>query len=90
MVIYSTVRPEETITMPISKWERVAEAIREQIRTGQLKPGDKLPSIAELQELYGVSYGPVRSATLVLKAEGLIYGQPGEGVYVASSAATEA
>mgnify|MGYP003471781037 CR=1 FL=1 len=69
--------------MPPAKWERVAGAVREQIRSGQLKPGDKLPSIAALQELFAVSYGPVRAATLVLKAEGLIYGQPGEGVYVA-------
>lgn len=89
-MIYSVLRPEETITMPISKWERVAEAIREQIRTGQLKPGDKLPSITQLQEIYGVSYGPVRAATLVLKAEGLVYGQPGEGVYVAEQAQPDA
>ena len=65
-----------------SKFERIANDIREQIRTGRLKPGDRLPSIAQLKEHYGVSYGPVRAAMLVLKAEGLVRGQPGEGVYV--------
>jgi DNA-binding GntR family transcriptional regulator len=81
-VIYSVMRPEETITMPPSKWERVADAIRGQIRSGQLRPGDRLPSIAQLQAIHGVSYGPIRTATLILKAEGWVYGQPGEGVYV--------
>lgn len=65
-----------------AKYERVAEAIREQIRTGRLKPGDQLPSIAQLKELHGVSYGSIRSAMLILKAEGLVEGRPGEGVYV--------
>lgn len=68
--------------MSAPKWERLADAIREQIRTGKLQPGDKLPSITELKAIYGVSYGPVRTAMIVLKAEGLIEGVPGEGVYV--------
>lgn len=68
--------------MPAPKYERVADAIRDQIRSGQLKPGNKLPSIAQLQEQHGVSYGSIRSAMLVLKAERLIEGRPGEGVYV--------
>ncbi|MDG4788086.1 winged helix-turn-helix domain-containing protein [Micromonospora sp. WMMD1102] len=65
-----------------AKYERVAEAIRTQIRTGELKPGDKLPSLSQLEAQHGVSYGSVRGAMLVLKAEGLIEGRPGDGVYV--------
>lgn len=65
------------------KFERVANAIREQIRSGQLKPGDRLPSTRELEAQFGVSYGSIRGAMLVLKAEGLVRGQPGEAVYVA-------
>ena len=68
--------------MTAPKYVRVVESIREQIRTGQLKPGDKLPSIEQLKEQYGFSYGPIRTAMLLLKAEGLVRGQPGEGVYV--------
>jgi DNA-binding GntR family transcriptional regulator len=65
-----------------AKYERVAEAIREQIRTGELSVGDKLPSTTALQTEYGVSYGSIRGAMLVLKAEGLVEGRQGEGVYV--------
>jgi GntR family transcriptional regulator len=66
----------------MSKFEDLAADIRQQIRTGQLKPGDRLPSISKLRDKYGVSYGTIRSAMLVLKAEKLIVGRPGDAVYV--------
>lgn len=65
-----------------AKYEQVAHAIREQIRTGKLAVGDKLPSTAKLKTEYGVSYGSIRGAMLVLKTEGLVEGRQGEGVYV--------
>lgn len=65
-----------------AKYERLANAIREQIRSGELKPGDKLPSISQIREEYQISYGSVRGAMLVLKAEGLIEGRQGDGVFV--------
>lgn len=68
--------------MTAPKYQRVADAIRERIRSGQLKPGDRLPSTKQLEEEFGVSYGSIRGAMLVLKAEGLVRGQPGEAVYV--------
>ena len=66
----------------MSKFEKLAADIRQKIQTGQLKPGDRLPSISKLREKYGVSYGTVRSAMLVLKAEKLIVGRPGDAVCV--------
>lgn len=65
-----------------AKYEKLANAIREQIKTGELKPGDKLPSISQLREEFGVSYGSVRGAMLVLKAERLVEGRQGDGVFV--------
>ncbi|HEX5996277.1 MAG TPA: winged helix-turn-helix domain-containing protein [Jiangellales bacterium] len=76
------VRARET-DMPVPKYERVASAIREQIRTGRLEPGAKLPTTQQLIAQYEVGYGSVRTALMILKAEGLIVGRPGEGVYVA-------
>lgn len=64
------------------KYEQVASAIRDQIKNGQLQPGDQLPTTQGLIEMYRVSYGSVRTALLILKAEGLIEGRQGEGVFV--------
>lgn len=66
----------------MTRWERIAEHIREQIRSGQLRPGDRLPSYAALGEEHGASYGTVRMALAVLRTEGWIAGEPGVGVFV--------
>lgn len=66
----------------MSKFERLAADIRQQIQTGQLKPGDRLPSISQLRGIYGFSYATIRSAMLVLKAEKLVVGHAGEAVTV--------
>ncbi|MGV9804572.1 winged helix-turn-helix domain-containing protein [Micromonospora chersina] len=63
---------------------QVARDIREQVSSGQLKPGDKLPSFVALCEHYEVSNTVIRAAMLLLKAEGLIDGRQGKGVYVAN------
>lgn len=61
---------------------QVARDIREKIRSGELKPGDKLPSFNALCQQYEVSSTVIRSAMIVLKSEGLIDGRQGKGVYV--------
>ncbi|WP_422774119.1 winged helix-turn-helix domain-containing protein [Plantactinospora sp. WMMC1484] len=68
---------------PSPKWVELAGRIRSQIESGELSPGDKLPSTSQLCEIYGVSSIVVRNAMLTLKAEGLVVGVPGVGVYVA-------
>ncbi|WP_089156633.1 GntR family transcriptional regulator [Micromonospora sp. NBS 11-29] len=68
--------------MNTPKYEQVATAIRNQIEAGSLKPGDQIPTTQGLIDTYGVSYGSVRTALLILKAEGLIEGRQGEGVFV--------
>ncbi|MGI5214638.1 winged helix-turn-helix domain-containing protein [Plantactinospora sp. CA-290183] len=66
----------------ISDRQRIAQDIRSKITSGEYKPGDKLPSLRELTAHYGVSAEPVRSAILILQAEGLLEGHQGKGVYV--------
>jgi GntR family transcriptional regulator len=63
-------------------YERIATEIRDRIKSGDLKPGDKLPSISELCAHYGVSTQVIRSAMLTLRAEGLVEGHQGRGVFV--------
>lgn len=74
--------------MTVPKFERVAAAIRDEIRSGALLPGQKLPTTAELIKQHGVSYGSIRTALLVLKTEGLVEGRQGDGVYVTVKAGT--
>jgi DNA-binding GntR family transcriptional regulator len=63
---------------------RIAADIREQIRSGKLRPGDRLPSTRELQQQYGAGTTAIRNAMLILRSEGLVEGHQGRGVYVAS------
>ncbi|MGN9775521.1 GntR family transcriptional regulator [Micromonospora sp. H33] len=71
------------------KWAQLAELIREQIASGELAPGDKLPSTAQLREQHGVSAGVVRQAILVLQMQGLVEGVHGVGVFVAEHSGPE-
>lgn len=63
-------------------YQQIAADIARQIETGVLKSGDKLPSTRQLCEIYEVSETVIRFTMIHLKAQGLVYGQPGRGVYV--------
>jgi GntR family transcriptional regulator, transcriptional repressor for pyruvate dehydrogenase complex len=52
--------------------EAIVEQIRSLIRSGRLRPGDRLPSERELCEQMGVSRVTVREALRVLEAGGLV------------------
>ncbi len=67
-------------------YQRIAHDIREKINSGELRPGDRLPSISQLQKQYGVSAQPVKSALLVLQTAGLVEGHQGRGVFVIDQA----
>jgi GntR family transcriptional regulator len=67
-------------------YERIAREYREKITSGELKVGDKLPSITQLKAQYAVSETVVRNAMLILRTEKLVEGRPGSGVFVAEPA----
>jgi len=50
----------------------LSDAIRERIATGDLAPGDTLPTERDMQEEFGVSRATLREALRTLEAEGLI------------------
>jgi len=64
------------------KYQQVADAIRQQIEQGQLKPGDRLPSINEMIALYGISLHTVGKVHDALATDGLIRRDRGRGVFV--------
>jgi DNA-binding transcriptional regulator YhcF (GntR family) len=52
--------------------QEIADILRERIKAGELKPGDRLPTQAELAEEFGVERGAVRQALRVLQEDGLL------------------
>ena len=61
----------------VPRHAEIAQALREEIRTGVLVPGSRLPSEAQLSTRFGVSRGTVRHALSALRAEGLVVGGRG-------------
>lgn len=57
--------------------EKIASSLRQCIHSGELAPGDRLPSEADLQATWRASRVPVRQALARLRAEGLIAGGRG-------------
>ena len=65
-------------------YEQVIDDVTASIRGGTLKPGDKLPSIAELCTQYEASATPIRLALRILDERGWIEVHQGKGSYVAA------
>jgi DNA-binding FadR family transcriptional regulator len=63
----------------------VADKLKEMIRREKLKPGDQIPTEAELCEIYGVSRTVIREAIIGLRSEGVLVARQGVGVFVAES-----
>jgi GntR family transcriptional regulator, arabinose operon transcriptional repressor len=64
------------------KYQRVFDALQRDIRSGRLKTGDRLPSEAELERLFGASRITVGRAVRDLQLAGLVERRPGSGSYV--------
>lgn len=52
--------------------QEIADLLRERIRAGVLKAGDRLPTQAELADEFGVERGTVRQALRALQEDGLL------------------
>ena len=66
-------------------YENLVEILLEKIRTGELRPGDKLPSERQLSEEYHVSRPVVREALRSLDRMGCIESKVGGGTYIKSA-----
>lgn len=66
-----------------TKYEQVTAQLREQIRSGVLKPGERLPSYNKVRDLYGVHTNTMEKVHAQLEREGLIVRRRGSGTYVA-------
>lgn len=66
----------------IAKHRRIFDHLLASIQSGQLKPGERLPSEAELGDLFGASRITVAKAVLDLQRMGLVTRRPGAGTHV--------
>lgn len=66
----------------------VADQLRQRVERGEWRPGQRLPSLHELAEEFGVARLTARQAVQRLVAEGLLASQRGHGTVV-TEAATE-
>lgn len=60
----------------------ISQALRDAIRSGQFRPGEKLPSEAKLTAEHSVSRTVIREAIAALRADGLVDPRQGAGVFV--------
>lgn len=63
-------------------WEQIADRITERITSGELPPGSRLPSEAELATEYGVARMTVRRSIAALRERGLVVTLHGRGTVV--------
>lgn len=70
----------------VAPHKRVAADLRHRIDTGELRPGDAIPSRARIAETYGVTLGQAQVAVALLQDEGIVVGIRRSRVIVADPA----
>jgi GntR family transcriptional regulator len=68
---------------PDPMYKQVTDQVKNAIASGDLKPGEKLPSVRELSEGLKISAITVKRAYLDLENEGYIMARAGLGSFVA-------
>ncbi len=76
-------RWNDTLTpSPAPLWFQIAERLRSSIVSGEFKPGDTLPSEADINAAFSVSRTTARASLDRLRQDGLIVRQSGRGSIV--------
>ncbi|RQX53936.1 GntR family transcriptional regulator, partial [Micromonospora chalcea] len=61
---------------------QIAAQLKAQVRRGDWGPGERLPSIPAIAEMFGVAKQTVQRAVDQLRVEGILITKPGSGTYV--------
>jgi GntR family transcriptional regulator len=76
-------RPVSRFTAAVPLYIQIAEGLLDQIESGELSPGDRLPSERELSGALDVNRMTLRRALRLLETRGLLVRRRGDGTYVA-------
>src|SRR5438132_8006132 len=76
---FQVVRPEKNGLMA----EQVVIQVRDMVREGKLRPGDRLPPERELAKRLGISRASLRHGLRFLAAMGVLSSRHGSGTYIA-------
>jgi len=63
-------------------YEEIVDQIKQHLKEGTLKPGDKLPSEKNLIQTFKVSRASIREALSALESMGILEVRSGEGTYI--------
>jgi GntR family phosphonate transport system transcriptional regulator len=63
-------------------WRAIATTLTDEIAAGHYRPGDKLPTEAEMADRFGVNRHTVRRALSHMSDQGLTHARRGSGVFV--------
>lgn len=69
----------------IPKYRQIIQSVHAAIRNGQLKRGDKIPSLNDIKNTFGLSRDTVLTAFKELQNNKIIVSTPGKGYYIAST-----
>lgn len=74
---------EWKFTDDIPIYQQIKDIIKQQIANGELKAGEKLPSVRDIALAAGVNPNTVQKALVELEREGLLYSKRTAGRFVA-------
>jgi DNA-binding transcriptional regulator YhcF (GntR family) len=69
-----------------ARYNRIAAELRERIESGELKPGDRMPSTRDIVRQWGVAMATATKVITELRQEGLVSARPGVGTVVTATA----
>ena len=70
---------------PIAPWRQIYALLKGQIESGELAPGDVVPSLITISQTYGVATTTARKVLAALRDDGLAVTSP-MGTFVTSPA----
>jgi DNA-binding transcriptional regulator YhcF (GntR family) len=73
----------EIVQGPVPAWRQIYDYLAAQIDSGELAPGDRIPSIRDLAQTWGVALTTAQKTMNALRQEGKIVTSP-MGAFVAN------